>query len=241
MRILRKLFLMIFMATYLVNGQNIDKNNTYKIKLNSDDSNDTRTFSVAGGIGINLVYAPDLASFFTYLSTTGEKIGPINPTFEFFAAAGYKFLPQWNVKIEYAYLFNSINISNSEYVSYENFYSVRMYTLIFEKTLGAVDSPLKIGAGIGYRSAFLEYKFVGEFDESYYSSGVGVKAKADLNTPFGDNLFGYISGDVGLNFMTDFKDNNGQKLIYHPDVHTEKKVNMNFYSIGLKFGLIYYI
>jgi hypothetical protein len=235
---LRKLLFMIFMATYLVNGQSIGKNTTHKMKLNSDDANDTHTFSVVGGIGINLVYAPDLANFFTYLSTTGEKIGSINPAFDFFGAASYRLLPMWSIKLEYSYLFTSVNISNSDYENYENSYSVHIPTILIQRYLGDKDSPFRVGAGFGYRHSSLNYKLVGGFDQNYYSKGIGVKAEAELHTPFGDGLFGYITGDVGLNFMSNYKDKKGNYLIFG---QSQKKVNINFYSIGLKFGLIYYI
>ena len=237
---LRKLLFIIFLATYLVSGQST-YNNTHKLKLNSDDTNDTYTFSVASGIGINLVDAPSLVDFFNSITTTGKRISTFNSAFEFFGAVGYRLSPMWSIKLEYSYLFNSINISNSDYENYENSYSVHMSTVLIQRYIGEKDSPFRVGAGFGYRYSTFNYKLVGGFDQNYYSKGIGVKAEAELHTPFGDGLFGYITGDIGLNFMTDFKDNDGQKLIYHPDGHIEKKVNMNFYSIGLKFGLIYYI
>ena len=238
MRMLRKLLFMIFMATYLVNGQSIGKNNTHKMKLNSDDTNDTHTFSVAGGIGINLVDAPDLVDFFNSLTTTGKRVSTFNSAFECFGSADYRVSPMWSIKLEYSYLFNSVNISNSDYENYENSYSVHIPTILIQRYLGDKDSPFRVGAGFGYRYSVLNYKLVGGFDQNYYSKGIGVKAEAELHTPFGDGLFGYITGDVGLNFMSNYKDKKGNYLIFG---QSQKKVNMNFYSIGLKFGLIYYI
>jgi hypothetical protein len=238
MRILRELLFMIFLATYLVSGQSIDKNKTRKMKLNSDNTNDIYTFSVASGIGINLIYTPDLTNFITYLSTTGKKIGSINPAFEFFGSAGYRLSPMWSIKLEYSYLFNSMNISNSDYENYENSYSVQMPTVLIQRYLGDKESPFRVGTGLGYRYSTLNNKIVGGYDQNYYSKGIGVKAEAELHTPFGDGLFGYITGDVGMNFMSNYKDKNGNYLLFG---QSRKKVSMDFFSAGLKFGLIYYI
>jgi hypothetical protein len=238
MRMFRKLLFIIFLATYLVSGQSIYKNNTNKMKLNSDDTNATRTFSVAGGIGINLVDAPSLVDFFNSITTTGKRISTFNSAFEFFGAVGYRLSPMWSIKLEYSYLFNSINISNSDYENYENSYSVHMSTVLIQRYIGEKDSPFRVGAGFGYRYSAFNYKLVGGFDQNYYSKGIGVKAEAELHTPFGDGLFGCITGDIGLNFMSNYKDKNGNYLFIP---QSQKKVSMDFFSAGLKFGLIYYI
>lgn len=218
MRILKKIFILIFFTSHFVSAQEI---------------------TVAGGIGVNLINAPDLVDFFNSLSTVGESIDDFNTAFEFFGSVGYPVSENWSIRMEYSYLFNSVNIS-SPYWEVENFYSVHMPTVLLKRSIGEKDSPLSGSVGVGYRASILNHKILGDAGKKYYSKGVGLKAGAELNTPFGDGLYGYIAGDIAFNFMSDYEDNNGNKLTY-TQIRSEKTVGMDFFSVGLKFGLIFYI
>jgi hypothetical protein len=218
MRILKKILILLFLTSHLVGAQEI---------------------TVAGGIGVNLINAPELVDFFNNFSTTGESIDDFNTAFEFFGSVGYPVSEGWSIRLEYSYLFNSINISNAGW-EVENFYSVHMPTILLKRIIGEQDSPLSGSIGAGYRAAVLTHKILGDAEKKYYSKGLGLKAGAELNTPFGDGLYGYIAGDIAFNFMSDYKDDNGHKLTY-TQIRSEKTVCMDFFSVGLKFGLIFYI
>ncbi len=218
MKIFKIILLLFFLVTHFVSAQDV---------------------TVAGGLGVNVINAPELVDFFNNFSTTGKSIDDFSTAFEFFGSVGYPISEGWSIRLEYSYLFNSVNISGL-YWEVENFYSVHMPTILLKRFIGEKDSPLSGSIGAGYRASILNHKILGDAEKKYYSKGIGLKAGAELNTPFGDGLYGYIAGDIAFNFMSDYKDNSGHKLTY-TQIRSEKTVGMDFFSVGLKFGLIFYI
>ena len=96
---------------------------------------------------------------------------------------------------------------------------------------------VKIGSGFGYDIAHFSQVLPTQGPGTFSSTGIGTKIEVEGNTSFGDNLYGYIVLDGRNNFMSEFKDSDGHRL---PIPGVAKNASMSFFSLGLKFGFIYY-
>ncbi len=193
-------------------------------------------YNLSGGIGVNLLNSTSLTDYLNSISRRRYDDFIINP--EFFVSVGYQVSDNYCLKLNYNYVINSFNIE--DVLGYfENHLSIHTPVILidrFYKTDGVI---LKLGAGIGYSYAILGRKILSTQIENFYSYGLGLKFDFEANTPFGDNLYGLISSDIKLFLMSEFQNSNFQKLVFRYG-NQNKNLDLDFFSISLKFGLIYY-
>ena len=185
---------------------------------------------IAVGLGVSGINAPDMIDYLNDNFTPASKLDDFAAAAEFFGSGAFQISSSWGIKIEYAYLIKTYTIPVPiQSFPDNNFTSkIHMPTVLAQYIIPGDGFLFKFGVGAGYHIAHFSQDLYYS-NTQYQTHGVGVKLEAEGNTAFDDHLYGYIAMDIRGDFMNDFKDR-----------VTGKTVGMNFFSIGLKFGLAYY-
>ena len=69
------------------------------------------------------------------------------------------------------------------------------------------------------------------------TEAIARKLETEADTEFDDHLFGHIAVDARKTVMSPFRRSDGTEL---PIPVRNRSASMNFFSLGLKFGLMYY-
>lgn len=194
-------------------------------------------FALSGGMGITAISATDIIDYINTVTTPLNRLDDFSSAAEFFGNAQIQLNDSWGGKLEYAYLINSYNVI-SGVGAYEYSYVLHMPTLIVQYLDLHEGYAFKLGGGAGYHLAFLSERLQGASSREYKSTGLGVKVDAEANTLLGERLFAYVGGDIRINVMSTFKDPQGKPM--QTPGSSPKNVKMNFFALGLKFGMIYY-
>ncbi len=229
------IFFLLCLTLSSVSAQELKIQN---FSVSTTSENTFPEFCVAGGMGVNLMNMPDLADYLNSLAQT-NTYDDFSNSFEFFGSAGYRWNKNWGMKIEFGYLFKSFDVYLSAHEVYENRYYIQTPVVILQRILVDENYFFKLGAGLGYYSALLNRKIINDREMEYKSGGIGIKIDVEGNTPLGDNLFGYIAADLRIGLLSDMKTE--EKPLTYTRNRSDKNVNLSFFSIGLKFGLLYLI
>jgi hypothetical protein len=200
-------------------------------------SNGRHYNGIAVGLGVSGINTPSIVDYINLNSTPVSKLDDFAAAAEFFGAGTFQISSSWGFKIEYAYLIKTYNIPIPSSLDNNFTIKIHMPTVIAQYIIPGDGYLFKFGAGAGYHIAqFSQDLFYSNTE--YQAHGIGVKLEAEGNTAFDDHLYGYIVMDVRGDLIGDFKDSDNNSITNRI---TGKTVGMNFLSIGLKFGLAYYI
>lgn len=196
------------------------------------------TFAVFGGMGVHMVSAPDVVNYINSVSTFAQRVDDFGVAVDFFGGVEFPIDGEWGLKLKHSYLFKSYTFPGNLSGTYEIFYANQSPSIILQKIIIGKGYFLKFGAGGGYHFGTLTQK-VSTFGTTteYSSNGVGLKTEIVGQTAFDDNVYGYISGSLGWEFMSDLKESNGKKLTLP---NSAKIVSLNYFHAGLRFGMNYY-
>ena len=197
---------------------------------------DRKFYGIGTGLGITLINSTDIVDYLNTSFQQSSKIDDFGVAPEFFAFGTFSISGSWEGKIEYAYLFKSYNTPVSGLPDYTFSYYVHMPTMILEYSFVNEGFFFKFGGGMGYHFAKFS-RNLNISNSDYRSSGVGLKLEAEGNTAFDEHLFGTIGLDARTDFMGELKDAGGNKLFISA---LRRNARMNFFSVGMKFGLAYY-
>ena len=222
-------FFIVFIVNFLFIAHSLASQDT--------DSVEGRNFGCSAGLGVTLVRASDIVDYVNSISSSATRVDDFGVAAEFFGTVELRLNPTVGLKLEYAYLLKSHTVSGSGYPDYIVSYGVHMPTLIVQYLFFGKGYGLKLGGGFGYHIAAItqDYSSLGNIE--YTSHGIGIKAEAEANTEFDEHLYGVITGDIRDDIMSEIKDSVGKPLIIR---NTGKHAGMNFFSLGVKFGMIYY-
>lgn len=194
-------------------------------------------FGVGGGMGISAVSITDL---FSYINQTPgidpyNRLSEFSTAVEFFGAIDLFVRPTIATGFEYSYLLGSHSIETG-FGSYDHHFMYHLPLVLGNYIVAGEGYFFKFGGGLGYILARYEedpVDFPGPI--VYTGGGIGGKAQAIGHTPFGDNLFAYIGAEMRFGFPGSVEDEEGRPL-----TDGRNDVSFNFFSFGLKFGLMYY-
>ena len=201
-----------------------------------------KSFAVSAGIGVSLVDATGVVDyvndFVNYQSVSSTKQDDFATAVEFFGSAEVQVSESWGMKAEYSYLLKTYEIPQVGASPFSFSYGVHMPLLMVQYLIPEKGYTVKFGGGLGYHLAHFvkDASFYGS--DEYTSTGVGIKLEAEANTEFDEHLYGLISVEVRGAVMGEFKDSQGNFMV---DPVRQKDATMSFFSIGTKFGLIYYL
>lgn len=197
-------------------------------------------FSVSIGMGGGIHSAPFLVDYMNAfrVSQGGDRLDDFSSMLEFFVSPAYRVEPEWSVALEYSLLVKSQTVGVGPYSSGSEFsYNVHMPTAIVHYVINAPAYYLKFGGGLGYHVATLRQTvYTYGVEENFSASGVGFKLEAVGNTKFDDTMYGSIGVDLRWGFLGTFKNANGVEAFERTTNSTAK---MQFFSLGLKFGIMF--
>lgn len=199
----------------------------------------SRYFGVGGGMGVSTVSAGDVVDYMNTLVAPSERIDEFGTAVEFFISPELQLNSSWGIKAEYSYLLKSYNVTGGGGLgTYEFTYDVHMPTLVLQYLIIREGYLFKFGAGVGFHLASFSERYPSSIDElKFTAQGLGGKLEAAGHTSLGDNLYGMIAGDLRLDFLGGLESESGQKLRSRVG---QDEVSLDFFSVGIKFGLVYY-
>jgi len=168
-----------------------------------------------------------------------QRLPEFKSAAEFFGAATVPVSHDWVLKLEYAYVLASYNVSTTfgngqaEYTAMAHLPSIIVqYVLLNEPVYN-----VKIGAGGGYHFGTLEAKFFTQ-DDRYSGTGPGLVLDAEGNTAFGESLYAYL----GMNLRWDFIGELTNSMGMTPGVSGEgiAATTMQFFGLGARLGFTFY-
>jgi hypothetical protein len=194
--------------------------------------------AVFGGMGVHMVSASDVVEYINSVSTFDQRVNDFGAAVDFFGGVEFPFDDEWGVKLEHSYLFKSYTFPGNLGGTYEIFYSTQSPSVILQKIIAGKGYFIKFGAGGGYHFGMLTQKIstFGTITE-YSAHGVGFKAEVVGQTAFGENVYGYIGGSLGLEFLGDLNDSSNKPLTL-PNSSTP--VSLSYFHAGIRFGVNYY-
>ncbi len=195
-------------------------------------------FAVTVGLGVSAFTAPHLNDYInSYAQPMPEqRLDEFVSVAEYFVMPEVKVAPDWSVAVEYSFLPNLHQIGErSDASQYDFEYKVHMPTAMLHRIVTGMGYHFKFGGGVGYYVAtFDQTVHAYGVKERFHASGVGVKFAAVGDTQFDDTFYGSISVDLRWGFLGEFRNEAG---IAH-ERRSETTARMQFFSIGLKFGVM---
>jgi hypothetical protein len=197
-------------------------------------------FAVSLGMGAGVHSAPFLVDYMNAFrpSPSSSRLDEFSSMLELFVTPEYRVHPEWNVGLEYSVLIKTQSLGNGPYGAVSEFaYKVHMPTALLRYVVSDPAYYLKVGGGLGYHVATLQ-QTLSSFgvDERYTTTGVGVKIEAVGNTKFDETFYGSIGVDLRWDFLGTFKNTSGAEA-YERTTNTTAR--MQFFSISLKFGVLF--
>jgi len=209
--------------------------------IRSDDIEDSvilqYRYGIGGGMGVSAISVNEVVSYLNllYIPDVSSRISEFNSAIEFFGSYDLFLSSNLATGFEYSYLLGSHNISTG-FGSNDFTYTYHLPLVLGHYILSGSEYFFKFGGGLGYIFARFKEDLAALPEAIVYSGGgIGGKAQAVGHTPFGDDLFGYIGVEMRFAFPGSVTDDEGRTLTDGRD-----NVSLNFFSFGVKFGLMYY-
>lgn len=197
-------------------------------------------FAVSVGLGAGIHSAPFLVDYMNAFrpSQTSERLDEFSSMLELFITPEYRIQPEWSVALEYSMLIKTQTVGGGPYSAGSEFaYNVHMPTAMVRYVVSDPAFYLKFGGGLGYHLATLQQTLYSYgVDERFTANGVGVKLEAVGNTKFDETLYGSIGVDMRWDFLGAFKNASGAEAFERA---TNTTARMQFFSISLKFGVMF--
>ncbi len=192
---------------------------------------------LGGGMVVCTIDAKNLTDYMNSYSASSQTITSWNIAGEFWVAPEFHLSADISLKIEYAYLLNSHKIDDPYSTGQLDFsYGVHMPSVIVQYMYIGRGYFLKFGGGVGYYFAVLDQKFPSYLGSSRSSaSGIGLKLDASGQTPLSENVFLILGTGMRFSFIGKFHGG-----IFDVPPGSSRSVSMNFISLGVTLGFIYY-
>ncbi|MGB2868441.1 MAG: hypothetical protein WBD36_08320 [Bacteroidota bacterium] len=193
---------------------------------------------MALGMGIDVHSAPSIVDYINALTVQGstKNLDEFATATEFFVTPEFSVAGNWSVGLEYAYLLKSYSVNDGSGLSRWDFsYSMQMPTLLAHYVIPDDAYWLKFGGGVGYYFGSMKQSYAVSGSEDRFSAqGLGMKLDVSGNTKFDDHFYGYIGADLRWCFAGELKNDQGLTPTYNGVT-----AKMNFFSLGLKFGVVF--
>ncbi len=194
-------------------------------------------FSVTAGMGIDVHSAPSVADYVNLVTQAGraERFDEFSSAVEFFIVPEIQITDDWSVGIEYSVLVNSHAVGQSGGVGGSEFsYTVQLPMMVGHYLVSGTGYRLKFGGGIGYAAGELSQQLFGSTQSTDFSSrGWTAKLEAVGNTEFDEHFYGSIGVDLRWIAGGVFRSARGIDAGVG-----STKAKMDFFNLGLKFGVV---
>jgi hypothetical protein len=193
---------------------------------------------LSGGMGVNAISLTDLTNYINtgFVIDPADRLSEFSGTVEFFISAEGLIKSNVSVGADYAYSLNSYSIRGYSGTSDFN-YSMHTPLLSASYIVIGPQYHLKFGGAAGVSIMRFEQKLPFDTEsELFTGTGFAGMLHAVGQTPFGDNLFGYIGVTFRFGVIGDIRNDAGEPLSF-----PERTINMDYISFGIRFGLTYYL
>ncbi len=197
--------------------------------------NSSERISISGGMGVSYTSAPDVVEFINAASSA--RVAEFKSVVEFFGAVGLPLSAAWVLKLEYAHMLGTYNVSGG-FGGGEFTLTAHLPTITAQYVLtGEKSHNVKVGLGVGYHFGVLSAKYL-TLQNDYTASGLGTKIEIEANTAIGEAFFAYLGGDIRWDFMGNLTASDGgiprtSRTTIVPTLH--------FFSVGAKLGFTFYL
>jgi len=195
--------------------------------------------AVAAGMGVHLVSAPEIVEYINASTIFSQRIDDFGSAVDFFGDIEIPVTEEWGIKIEHSFLFKSYSVPGNGGGTIDFFYAVQLPSVLVQRIYSGYGYFVKIGAGGGYHFGSAEQR-VSTYGvtTTYTATGIGLKTELVGQTAFDEDVFAYIGGSLGWEFIGDLKEGNG-KLLTRPN--TAEGVSLRYFHAGVRFGITYYL
>ena len=189
---------------------------------------------VYGGMGIHVLSAQSIVDYLNALPTSSTRIDNWGTAVEFFGGVEIPVSPLWAVKVEHSFLFKSYTIDAGTY-NEDLHYDVQAPMVMVQYVIPGKGYFVKFSGGGGYHWGTVTPPKLYGVTTNYRATGPGMRAEAEGQTAFDAHLFGYISASLGAELLGKVKSADGQELW-----NGGGTVSLNYFNVGVRFGLMYY-
>jgi len=195
--------------------------------------------AIIGGMGVHLVSAPEIVDYINASTLFSQRVDDFGSAVDFFGGIEIPVTEEWGIKLEHSYLFKSYSVPGNGGGTIDFFYAVQSPSVLVQRIYSGFGYFVKIGAGGGYHFGSAEQR-VSTYGvtTNYTANGVGLKAELVGQTAFDEQVFAYIGGSLGWEFIGNLKEADGKPLT-RPN--TAGGVSLRYFHAGLRFGITYYL
>jgi hypothetical protein len=191
---------------------------------------------VAAGMGVDYISPMDIVDMINGNYRPTSKVDDFHAGVDFFVAGFIPLSREWMLKIEYAFLLNTYNITGM-FGPGEFTMKAHMPTLVLHYML--VDGGLynlSAGLGGGFHMGKLATEY-GTLVDSYSSNGFGGVAEVQGNTAISEHLFVHLGGSIRWERIGELRNDAGTS----PGINANgKPVRMSWFSAGARIGVSCY-
>jgi hypothetical protein len=190
------------------------------------------TVGIYGSMGVHLLSDASVVNYINQNGLASSLVPSWGTAIEFVGGVEIPVSRSWGVKVEHSYLFKSYTLYNVG-ASNDFHYNVQAPTLMLQYVIPGKGFFVKFSGGGGYHWGALTSpdRIAGE--TTYHASGLGIRGEAEGQTAFDEHLYGYIGGVIGVEELGRVTSPGGQDPPYGA-------VSINYITVGLRFGLMYY-
>jgi hypothetical protein len=191
---------------------------------------------IAAGMGVEYLAPWDIVDMINGGFRPAERLPEFHAGVNFFAAGFVPLSTDWMLKIEYAYLLNTYNLTAllgpGEFTMKVQMPTLFLhYMLVNEKLYN-----LSAGFGVGYHFGTLSTQY-GTLVDTYTATGPGAVLELQGNTAMSEDLFVHLGAQARWEGIGELR-NEGDKS---PGVNAHgKPPAMSWFGVGARIGVSYF-
>jgi hypothetical protein len=189
------------------------------------------------GMGVAYINPTDVVDMLNGAFRPTERLPDFHAGVNFFASGFVPLSPDWMLKIEYAYLLNTYNITAvfgpGEFTMRAHMPTVYVHYMLVDEGL----YNLSGGIGVGYHFGALDTQY-GTLIDTYTAHGVGGALDLQGNTAISENLFVHLDAQARWEYFGELHNAAGKS----PGVNARgEPAVLSWFSVDARIGFSYYL
>jgi hypothetical protein len=191
---------------------------------------------VAAGMGVEYLAPRDIVDMINGAFRPTDRLPEFHAGVNFFGAGFLPLSADWMLKLEYAYVLNTYNISGI-FGPGDFTLNAQLPTLVIHYMLADEGLyNLSAGIGAGYHFGTLTTNY-GTLVDSYTANGPGLLFEIQGNTATGENLFVHLGVQARWEGIGELKNAAGKS----PGINAKgSPATLSWFGVGARLGMSYY-
>jgi hypothetical protein len=191
--------------------------------------------ALAGGLGVSLISAPDVVALANATPGAIDRLADFKSAVEFFGTGSIPLSAAWVLKLEYAYLLASYNVSTTYGTGVAEYtLTVHLPSAVLQYVLVAQPYyELKAGLGVGYHTGSLSRRSFA-LDDTFAAGGPSLLLDIEGDTAVSDHLFVFLDAALRWDRMGALTDARGRDPALQGQSAT-----LHLFGPGAKIGVAY--